>query len=113
MAGEILDNRGTGEAGWHWPSIHSEAHKFAGIAAVACALAAFFAWETLAWPLGLLVVSICAFFRDPQRVTPQGDRLIVAPADGLVTLIRKLPPPPELVVDDGSGSAGLAWAMRQ
>jgi phosphatidylserine decarboxylase len=107
MAGEILDNRGTGEAGWRWPAIHPEARKFAGIAALACALAAFFAWETLAWPLGLLVVCICAFFRDPQRVTPQGDSLILAPADGLVTLINKVPPPPELVIDDGSGSPGL------
>ncbi len=102
-----MDNRGTGEAGWRWPAIHPEARKFAGIAALACALAAFFAWETLAWPLGLLVVCICAFFRDPQRVTPQGDSLILAPADGLVTLINKVPPPPELVIDDGSGSPGL------
>jgi len=107
MAGEILDNRGTGEAGWRWPAIHPEARKFAGIAGLACVLAAFFAWETLAWPLGLLVVCICAFFRDPQRVTPQGDSLILAPADGLVTLINKVPPPPELVIDDGSGSPGL------
>ena len=110
MAGEILDNRGTGEAGWHWPAIHPEARKFAAIAAIACALAAAFAWETLAWPLGLLTFCICAFFRDPQRVTPQGDRLIVAPADGLVTLINTVAPPPELVVDDGSGSPGLGNA---
>jgi phosphatidylserine decarboxylase len=110
MAGEMLDNRGTGEAAWHWPAVHPEARKFATISAVLCALAAFFAWETLAWPLGLLTYCICAFFRDPQRVTPQGDKLIVAPADGLVTLIRKLPPPPELVIDDGSGSAGLGDA---
>ena len=102
-----MDNRGTGEAGWRWPAIHPEARKFAGIAGLACVLAAFFAWETLAWPLGLLVICICAFFRDPQRVTPQGDSLILAPADGLVTLINKVPPPPELVIDDGSGSPGL------
>lgn len=108
MANEILDNRGRGEATWQWPRIHPEAHKFAAIAAVASAAAAFFAWETLAWPLGFLVLGICAFFRDPVRVTPQDDRFIVAPADGLVTLIQQVEPPRELVMDDGSGTRGLA-----
>ncbi len=108
MANEILDNRGRGEATWHWPRIHPEAQKFALIAAVASAASAFFAWETLAWPLGLLVICICAFFRDPVRVTPQDDRFIVAPADGLITLIQQVEPPRELVMDDGSGTKGLA-----
>ncbi|MBV1687656.1 phosphatidylserine decarboxylase [Novosphingobium sp. G106] len=107
MAGELLDNQGRGEAGWHWPAIHPEARKFAAIAAVLCLIFAFMAWETIAWPMGLLVICICAFFRDPQRVTPQGDRFIVAPADGLVTLIQKVPPPRELAIDDGSGGARL------
>lgn len=30
------------------------------------------------------------FFRDPHRVTPQGDNLIIAPADGKVVLIKEL-----------------------
>lgn len=107
MAGEIFDNRGRGEAAWGWPAIHPEARKFAAIAAVACAGSAFFAWETLAWPFGALVLCICAFFRDPRRVTPQDDRFIVAPADGLITLIQQVDPPRELVLDDGSGAAGL------
>ncbi|MEJ5975582.1 phosphatidylserine decarboxylase [Novosphingobium sp. PS1R-30] len=110
MAGEILDNQGRGEASWRWPAIHPEARKFAAIAAVLCALFAFLAWETVAWPMGLLVFCICAFFRDPQRVTPQGDRYIVAPADGLVTLIQKVPPPRELAIDDGSAAARLGEA---
>jgi phosphatidylserine decarboxylase len=40
-------------------------------------------------------------------VTPQNDRFIVSPADGLVTLIQKVPPPRELAMDDGSGAARL------
>ncbi len=107
MAGDILDNQGRGEAAWHWPRIHREARWFAGGAALASLIFALLGWETLAWPMGVLVLCICAFFRDPVRVTPQDDRLIVAPADGLVTLIKKLPPPPELVADDGSGLPGL------
>ena len=41
-------------------------------------------------------------------MTPQGDDLIIAPADGLVSLIQKVPPPRELTIDDGSGIAGLS-----
>ena len=110
MPSEILDNQGRGEASWQWPSIHPEGRKFAAIAALLCALAAFFAWETLAWPLGALTLGILAFFRDPRRVTPQSDRYVVAPADGLVTLIQKVPPPRELTVEDGSGAPGLGEA---
>ena len=108
MPGEILDSRGRGEATWHWPTIHPEGRKFALIAAAVCAVTAYFAWETIAWPLGVLTLGILAFFRDPERVTPQGERFIVAPADGLVTLIKKVSPPRELTVDDGSGGGVLA-----
>jgi phosphatidylserine decarboxylase len=108
MPGEIVDNRGAGEASWRWPAIHPEARVFAAISAVLCLVCALLAWETLAWPLGLLTLCILAFFRDPERVTPQGDRLIVSPADGLVTLIQKVSPPRELVMPDGTGAPGLA-----
>lgn len=107
MAGDILDNRGRGEAAWGWPSVHPEGRKFALAAAVVCAACAFMAWETLAWPAGVLVLGILAFFRDPRRVTPLGDGLIVAPADGLITLIKQMEPPRELVQDDGNGTPGL------
>ena len=107
MAGDILDNRGRGEAAWNWPSVHPEGRKFALAAAVVCAGAAFMAWETLAWPLGALTLGILAFFRDPRRVTPLGEGLIVAPADGLITLIKQTEPPRELVGDDGNGTPGL------
>lgn len=107
MAGDILDNHGRGAASWSWPPIHPEGRKFALIAGALSAFCAFMAWETLAWPLGALTVGILAFFRDPRRVTPLGDKLVVAPADGLITLIASVAPPRELSVDDGSGSPGL------
>ncbi|WP_225204972.1 phosphatidylserine decarboxylase [Novosphingobium huizhouense] len=110
MPGDILDNRGRGSAGWSWPSIHPEGRKFALIAAAVCALCAFMAWETLAWPLGGLTLGILAFFRDPVRVTPRDDSLVISPADGLITLIQKVPPPRELSADDGSGIAGMGEA---
>ena len=107
MPGEITDNKGRGDASWSWPAIHPEGRKFALIAAAVTAVFAFLAWETVAWPLAVLVLGILAFFRDPERVTPQVDRFIIAPADGLVTLIAKVEPPRELVIDDGSGAPGL------
>ena len=110
MSGEITDNRGRGAASWHWPSIHPEGRKFALIAGAASLGAALLAWETIAWPLAVLVLCILAFFRDPQRITPQDDKCIVAPADGLITLIQRVPPPRELVLDDGRGTARLGEA---
>ena len=107
MAGEQLNNRGRGEAAWQWPAIHPEGRKFGLIAAALSLLAAFMAWETIAWPLAFLTLGVLAFFRDPERVVPQDDKLIIAPADGLVSLISEVEPPRELQVDDGSGTRGL------
>jgi phosphatidylserine decarboxylase len=107
MAGEILDNRGRGDAHWQWPSIHPEGRKFGLITAAACLVCAFLAWETIAWPLAFLTFGVLAFFRDPERVVPQDERMIVSPADGMVSLIAQVEPPAELLVDDGSGSRGL------
>ncbi len=108
MSNEILDNRGRGQVGWSWPGVHPEGRKFALAAAAVSAVFAFMAWETLAWPVAALVLGILAFFRDPQRVTPQGDQFIVSPADGLVTLIQQVEPPRELTIDDGGGAPGMS-----
>src|SRR5688572_27291095 len=107
MAGELRDNRGRGEAEWSWPPIHPEGRKFGLIAAGIALIFAFLAWETLAWPAAFLSLGVLAFFRDPERVVPQGDDLVVSPADGLVSLIREVPPPLELQGPDASGNPGL------
>lgn len=108
MPGETFDNKGRGEASWHWPAIHPEGRKFALIVAVVCLVTALLGWEWIAWPLGALTICVAAFFRDPVRVTPRDDRYVICPADGLVTLIGKVAPPRELTVDDGSGLAMLS-----
>ena len=107
MAGELSDNRGRGEAQWSWPPIHPEGRKFGLLALGIAVVFAFLAWETLAWPMAFLSLGVLAFFRDPERVVPQGEDLIVSPADGLVSLICQVPPPPELQGPDGAGNAGL------
>lgn len=108
MAGEILDNQGRGEASWGWPAIHPEGRKY-GVIALAITMVPLLVldWEIIGWPMLLLSLGVFAFFRDPERVVPQDDNSIVAPADGLVTLIQTVEPPPEMLSGDGSGVPGL------
>lgn len=40
------------------------------------------------------------FFRDPMRVTPTGDDLVISPADGVVQMITEVVPPAELEMGD-------------
>lgn len=108
MSDDILNNQGRGEASWRWPSIHPEGRKFGAIAAVLALVVWLLFGPWFGWPLAVLTLCVLAFFRDPVRVTPQGDAAIVAPADGLVTLIQKVPPPRELTMDDGSGSRPMS-----
>ena len=108
MAGELKDNQGRGIGEWSFPPVHPEGRRF-GLLALALSLIVLFLidWEYLGWPLLALTGGVFAFFRDPERVVPQGDRLIVAPADGMVSLITKVAPPPELQGADEQGRPGL------
>ncbi len=87
---------------WRWPSVHPEGRKFA---VIALAIAALFwwviDWDWLGYVAFALTLGIGAFFRDPVRTTPLGDGLIIAPADGLVTMIAPVTPPRELVGEGG------------
>jgi len=86
---------------WRFPAVHPEGRKFAVAAGAAALLAFVLHAGILGWLLVGLTIWIATFFRDPVRTTPRGDRLVIAPADGLVTMIAKVPPPPELRGPDG------------
>jgi phosphatidylserine decarboxylase len=58
-------------------------------------------WQLVGWVLAGLTLWVVSFFRDPVRTTPRGSNLVIAPADGLITMIAKVPPPPELRGADG------------
>jgi phosphatidylserine decarboxylase len=75
--------------------IHKQGYPFIAIAAVLALLLGSW-WSPLGWILGIVTVWICYFFRDPQRVTPIRDGLVVSPADGRVSLITTAVPPVEL-----------------
>ncbi len=50
-----------------------------------------------AWWIGLpFFIFSFYFFRNPPRVTPKGNHLIIAPADGIVSNIKEMVPPKEL-----------------
>jgi phosphatidylserine decarboxylase len=88
---------------WRFPAVHPEGRKFAVAAGAATLLAFLLHVKFLAWLLVGLTIWVAAFFRDPVRTTPRGDKLVIAPADGLVTMIARVAPPPEL-----RGPEGLA-----
>lgn len=75
--------------------MHREGIRFVAIFG---AITLFWFWL---WPplgvVGLVLTIWCYyFFRDPKRVTPQGEGLVVSPADGVVSLIEPAVPPLEL-----------------
>ena len=77
--------------------IHREGYPFIGGFALA-SIVLFLLWSPLGW-LGTLATLWCAyFFRDPPRVTPLGDGLVVAPADGRVSQVTSAVPPAELAL---------------
>lgn len=84
--------------------IHPAGWPFIGIFAVV----SFLLWMVSPHmgALGFVLTLWCVFFfRNPKRVTPVREGLIVSPADGTVQMITQVPLPPELHVFKGQGDA--------
>ncbi|GJD49999.1 Phosphatidylserine decarboxylase proenzyme [Methylobacterium crusticola] len=75
--------------------IHKEGYPFIAIGIVLTVLAGSFV-QFLGWVFLLLTLWVCYFFRDPERIVPVGEGLVVSPADGRVNLISTVVPPVEL-----------------
>lgn len=68
---------------------------FIGVFAGASVILSWYA-EPLGWVGAILTLWCIYFFRDPDRVTPTRQGLVLSPADGVVQLVDEAPPPPEL-----------------
>src|SRR5262245_16870521 len=74
------------------PPVHREGWKFVALFA-AVAVVLFILWEPLGW-VGVIATCWCAyFFRDPARITPNREGLVISPADGVVQMIQPAIPP--------------------
>lgn len=77
------------------PPIHKEGHVFIFIFA-AVSLVLGMIYDPFGW-LGAIATLWCVyFFRDPIRAVPEGEGLVISPADGLVQKIEKVHTPEEL-----------------
>ncbi|PYG28606.1 phosphatidylserine decarboxylase [Pelagimonas varians] len=79
--------------------MHPEGIKFVAIFAATTFVLSLL-WEPLGWVGVVLTIWCYYFFRDPVRVSPQKEGLIISPADGIVSLIEKAVPPAELGMPD-------------
>ena len=75
--------------------VNREGYRFIGGFALASLVLSWF-WTPLGWIGVVLTVWCILFFRDPERVTPVREGIIVAPADGRISRIIQAAPPPEL-----------------
>ena len=76
--------------------VHREGYRFLAIFAVVTLVLFWLDLTPLAW-IGVVATAWCAyFFRDPERVTPLRDGLVISPADGRISAIEQVIPPPEL-----------------
>lgn len=79
--------------------VHPEGYKFIA-AFLAASILLGFLWDPLFW-IGLGLTIWCAlFFRDPERVTPVDDDLVISPADGRISHIGQMVPPAGLGLGD-------------
>src|SRR6201998_2153212 len=81
------------------PPVHPGGYPFIGGFALV-SLVLFWLWTPLGWIGTVLTIWCALFFRDPVRGRPVREALVVAPADGRVSMVTEVLPPAELGLGD-------------
>ncbi|HMD62359.1 MAG TPA: phosphatidylserine decarboxylase, partial [Stellaceae bacterium] len=81
--------------------LHPDGFKFV-LAGAAVTLLLFLFWVRGGWIAAAVTLWLAYFFRDPWRVTPTRQGLVISPADGTVVSIATAPPPPELAMGEAA-----------
>lgn len=71
-------------------SIVREGYPFIITAFLVALVALALGWKLAGLAFGLFALAFVGFFRDPERIPPAGDGLILSPADGRVVGIREV-----------------------
>jgi phosphatidylserine decarboxylase len=79
--------------------LHPDGFKFV-LAAVVATTVLFFVSRTAGWLALAATLWVIYFFRDPWRVTPVREGVLVSPADGIITSVTQVLPPLELAMGD-------------
>ncbi|BCK77525.1 phosphatidylserine decarboxylase [Acetobacter aceti NRIC 0242] len=82
---------------------HREAYPFLGVSGAVTVAARYLGWRRncpifrgIGTASGLFFGFCLYFFRDPERIAPAREGLVLAPADGRIVSIEKIAPPVEL-----------------
>lgn len=79
--------------------IHPEGWRFVGIFVLVTIIVGAF-WTPFLFIGGVLSAWCTYFFRNPDRITPIREGLVISPADGVVQMIEPAAPPAELEMGD-------------
>lgn len=92
------------------PPMHPEGFRFV-LAALALAGILSWVWWPLVIPGLALTYGVYLFFRNPDRVPPADPAALVSPADGLASLIERVPFPEELAAAGPAAAEETVWRV--